>query len=56
MALRPVEEIAAGLEALARAEAIFLTNSLIGARPVSRLGDRTFEAHPMAETLRASLA
>jgi branched-subunit amino acid aminotransferase/4-amino-4-deoxychorismate lyase len=56
MALRPVDEVAVGPEALARAEAIFLTNSLIGARPVSRLGDRVFGAHPLVERLGALLA
>ncbi|KQV55984.1 MULTISPECIES: aminotransferase class IV [unclassified Caulobacter] len=56
MALRPVEEVAVELEALERADAIFLTNSLIGARPVSWLGGRMFEEHPMAERLRALLA
>ncbi|MET3665414.1 aminotransferase class IV [Caulobacter sp. 1776] len=55
MALRPVEELAAGLEALDRAEAVFLTNSLIGLRPVSRLGARTFGEHPLVEQLRALL-
>lgn len=55
MARRPVEEVAAGPEALDRAEALFLTNSLIGARPVSRLGDRTFEPHRLAEDLRTAL-
>jgi branched-chain amino acid aminotransferase/4-amino-4-deoxychorismate lyase len=55
LALRPVEEVAASVEALETAEAVLLTNSLIGARPVSRLGDRTFEAHPLVEELRAAL-
>lgn len=56
MASRPVEEVAVGIEALERADALFLTNSLIGARPVSRLGDRIFGEHPMVERLRVLLA
>jgi branched-chain amino acid aminotransferase/4-amino-4-deoxychorismate lyase len=44
-----------GPEALDQAEAVFLTNSLIGVRPVSRLGERTFEPHPLVERLRAAL-
>lgn len=56
MASRPVEEVAVGIDALGRAEAIFLTNSLIGVRPVSRLGDRSFEPHGLVEDLRAALA
>jgi branched-subunit amino acid aminotransferase/4-amino-4-deoxychorismate lyase len=56
MAGRRVEEVAAGVEVLEAAEAVILTNSLIGARPVSRLGERTFETHPLAEALREALA
>ena len=56
MALEPVEAVAAGPEVLDRAEAVFLTNSLIGVRPLSRLGERTFEAHPLVARLRAALA
>lgn len=55
LAAQAVEEVAAGPEALERAEAVFLTNSLIGVRPVSRLGDRDFEPHPLVERLRAAL-
>ena len=56
MASRPVEEVAVGIQALERADAVFLTNSLIGARPVSRLGDRTFGEHPLAGEVRVLLA
>ncbi len=55
MAVRPVEAVAVGLEALERADAIFLTNSLIGARLVSWLGGRTFGEHPMMGALRGLL-
>lgn len=53
--LAAVEEIAVGIEALARAEAVFLTNSLIGVRALSRLvsplGELTFAPHPLVERL-----
>jgi branched-chain amino acid aminotransferase/4-amino-4-deoxychorismate lyase len=55
LAAQAVEEVAVGPQALDKAEAVFLTNSLIGVRPVSRLGDRTFEAHPLVERLRSAL-
>ena len=45
-------EIAADGARLADADAIFLTNSLIGVRPVSRLGERIFAPHPLTERLR----
>lgn len=51
LASRPVEEVAAGIEALEAADAVFLTNSLIGVRPVSRLGDRAFAPHPLIGAL-----
>jgi branched-chain amino acid aminotransferase/4-amino-4-deoxychorismate lyase len=55
MALEAVEEVAVGVEALDRAEAVFLTNSLIGVRPLSRLvsdrGDRTFMPNVLVERL-----
>jgi branched-chain amino acid aminotransferase/4-amino-4-deoxychorismate lyase len=40
-----------GPEALARAEAILISNSLIGVRQVSSFGDRTLAPHAMAERL-----
>jgi len=55
LAAQAVQEVAVGAEALERAEAVFLTNSLIGVRPVSRLGDRAFDAHPLVERLRSAL-
>jgi branched-chain amino acid aminotransferase/4-amino-4-deoxychorismate lyase len=41
----------AGPEALDRAEAILITNSLIGVRQVSQLGGRTFAPHALADRL-----
>ena len=46
-----VEEVAVGLDALASADAIILSNSLIGVRAVSRLGDKVLPDHPLAATL-----
>lgn len=40
-----------GPEALDRAEAIFLTNSLIGLRPVAAFGSRRLAHHPLTERL-----
>ena len=45
-----------GLEALAVADAVFLTNSLIGVRPVSRLGERLYGPHVLVERLGQNLA
>lgn len=53
MAAERVEAVAVGVEALDRAEAVFLTNSLIGLRPLSRLvtplGERTYAPHRLVE-------
>jgi branched-chain amino acid aminotransferase/4-amino-4-deoxychorismate lyase len=46
-----VQELSAGAEALADAEAVFLTNSLIGVRPARRLDARAFEPHRLVERL-----
>ena len=51
----PVQEVAAGPEALQDAEALFLTSSLIGVRAVSSLDGRAFGAHPLVEQLQARL-
>ncbi len=51
-----VTEVAAGPEALADAEALFLTSSLIGVRAVSSLDGRAFAAHPLIEDLQARLS
>ena len=50
-----VEAVADGAR-LEAADAIFLTNSLIGARAVSRLGERTFAPHPLVGRLGEALA
>lgn len=47
-----VLEIAADSARLAGADGVFLTNSLIGVRPVSRLGGRILAPHPLTERLR----
>jgi branched-chain amino acid aminotransferase/4-amino-4-deoxychorismate lyase len=44
-------EVRAGREALDRAEAVFLTNSLVGVQPVTALDGRTLGAHPLAVEL-----
>jgi branched-chain amino acid aminotransferase/4-amino-4-deoxychorismate lyase len=55
MALEAVEEVAVGAEALEGAEAVFLTNSLIGVRPISRLvstlGERSYAPNGLVERL-----
>jgi branched-chain amino acid aminotransferase/4-amino-4-deoxychorismate lyase len=48
MSAMEVVEAVADRARLEAADAIFLTNSLIGARAVSRLGERTFAPHPLA--------
>ena len=45
----------AGPEALERAEAVVLTNSLIGVRPVAAFGARRFDPHPIAARLAGLL-
>ncbi|AAK24914.1 aminotransferase class IV [Caulobacter vibrioides] len=55
LAREAVEEVAVGVEALEAAEAVVLTNSLIGVRPVSRLGERALPEHPLAARLNARL-
>ncbi len=46
-----VAEVAADAARLDAADAVFLTNSLIGVRPVSRLGHRTFAPHALVTRL-----
>lgn len=48
-------EVAAGPQVLEAADAVFLTNSLIGARPVSRLDGRAFGPHPLVARLAQAL-
>jgi branched-subunit amino acid aminotransferase/4-amino-4-deoxychorismate lyase len=47
-------EVRVGPEALDAAQAIFLTNSLMGVRAVSRLGDRGVAPHPLVASLAAA--
>jgi branched-subunit amino acid aminotransferase/4-amino-4-deoxychorismate lyase len=51
-----VEEVSVGIEALAEATGLFLTNSLIGVRPVSRLDGRPVDDHSDVARLRAAVA
>jgi branched-chain amino acid aminotransferase/4-amino-4-deoxychorismate lyase len=51
MASVEVEEAAEGREALDRAEAVFITNSLVGVRPVRWLDGRELGPHPMLTRL-----
>ena len=46
-----VHEVATGADALDEAEAVFLTNSLIGVRPVRRFEGETFGPHALVERL-----
>ena len=48
-----VAEIAAGADALEGADGVFLTNSLIGVRPVASLDGRALAQSPLTEGLRA---
>ncbi len=49
-------EVRAGPEALAAAEAIFVTNSLIGVRPVRRLDDRDLAPHALVDRLAKAVS
>ena len=49
-------EVRTGPEALERADAIFLTNSLIGLAPVAELDGRGFAAHPRLQALAELVA
>ncbi len=53
MAAVDVEEVAAGPEHLAAAEAVFITNSLVGVRQVAWLDGRDYAPHPLAAGLSA---
>lgn len=55
MALHAVEAVIQGPDALLKAEAVFLTNSLNGVRAVERLDDRTLSPHPLVSALAAQL-
>ncbi len=49
-------EVAADPEVLARAEAVFLTSSLIGVRPASALDSAALADHPLIARARAAVA
>lgn len=50
-----VLEVRAGPDALASAQAVFLTNALIGLRPVSALDGVALPSHPLVERLAAAV-
>jgi branched-subunit amino acid aminotransferase/4-amino-4-deoxychorismate lyase len=56
IAAAPVEEVRANLDTLLKAEAAFLTNSLIGVRGVKVLAGRHLGSHPIIDHLSAGLA
>jgi branched-chain amino acid aminotransferase/4-amino-4-deoxychorismate lyase len=56
MALAQVEEVRAPRAMLEGAEAIFLTNSLIGVRPVASLDGTPLRTHRLVDDLAAALA
>jgi branched-chain amino acid aminotransferase/4-amino-4-deoxychorismate lyase len=56
IAAAPVEEVRANLDTVLRAEAAFLTSSLIGVRMVRVLAGRFLKPHPIIDQLSASLA
>lgn len=47
------QEVSAAPEALETAEAVFLTNALVGVRAVAQLDGRAFAPHPLVERLAA---
>jgi branched-chain amino acid aminotransferase/4-amino-4-deoxychorismate lyase len=51
-----VREVAARPAALATAEAVFLTNALIGVRAVAEIDGRAYAPHPLADALAAAVA
>jgi branched-chain amino acid aminotransferase/4-amino-4-deoxychorismate lyase len=56
IASAPVEEARANLDTLLKAEAAFLTSSLIGVRMIKVLAGRFLGPHPIIDQLSASLA
>ena len=52
----PARESLAGPDALAAADAVFLANSLIGVRPVRRLGQRDYAPHALVDRLAGAVA
>ena len=53
IAAAPVEEVRANLDTVLKAEAAFLTNSLIGVRPIKVLAGRFLKPHPIIDQLSA---
>ena len=51
-----VDEVRANLDTVMQAEAAFLTNSLIGIRPIKVLAGRFMQPHPAIDTLTRELA
>jgi branched-chain amino acid aminotransferase/4-amino-4-deoxychorismate lyase len=56
IAAAPVEEVRANLDTLLKAEAAFLTNSLIGVRMIKVLAGRFLKPHAIIDQLSAELA
>jgi branched-chain amino acid aminotransferase/4-amino-4-deoxychorismate lyase len=52
----PPREVAAGLDALAAADAVFLTNALTGMRRVSEIDGRPVAGHALMDRLAAAVA
>ena len=53
---RPVDVRELRLDELARADEVFVTNALVGAWPVRRLGDREFAPGPIVREAQALVA
>lgn len=51
----PVSEVEAPPSTLQQAQALFITNSLIGLRPVARLDGHDFGGHPLIDALQTAL-
>jgi branched-chain amino acid aminotransferase/4-amino-4-deoxychorismate lyase len=50
-----VQAVRVGPEALAQAEAVFITNALIGVRPVAGVDDGIYSSHALVERLAAAV-
>ncbi|MDX1698455.1 MAG: aminotransferase class IV [Thiohalobacterales bacterium] len=53
---RPVQQMAVSPDDLAQAEEVFLTNSLIGIRPVRSIEERNYRVGPVTRELQIALA
>lgn len=56
LAAAPVEEVRANLDIVLKAEAAFLTNSLIGVRGIKVMAGRFLRPHPMIDALTERLS